>query len=234
MKILALDSTAVTASVAICEDETLIAEYTLAAGLTHSQTLLPMVESVLKLTGLSTKDIDLFACAEGPGSFTGVRIGAATVKGLAFDLEKPCIGVSTLEALAYNLVGYEGIACPVMNARRSQVYNALFKVNNKGVERLCEDRAIAIADLEAELENVSATIFLAGDGYDITKKDFARVSTMDTPEPTRIGSGYSVARLALAKYRSGVRTTDAELNPTYLRPCQAERERMEKEKNGEF
>ena len=116
-----------------------------------------------------------------------------------------------------------------MNARRSQVYNALFEVTNKGVKRLCEDRAIAIADLENELKNVSVPIFLAGDGYDITKKGFIHVSTMDTPEPTRIGSGYSVARLALAKYKSGVRTTDAELNPTYLRPCQAERERMEKE-----
>lgn len=232
MKILALDSTAVTASVALCEDETLVAEYTLAAGLTHSQTLLPMVESVLKLVGLETKDIDLFACAEGPGSFTGVRIGAATVKGLAFDMDKPCIGVSTLEALAYNLSGYEGIACPVMNARRSQVYNALFKVNNTSMKRLCEDRAIAIADLEDELRELDAPIFLAGDGYDITKKGFTRVTVMETPEPTRICSGYSVARLALAKYRDGVRTSDSELAPTYLRPCQAERERMEK--NGEI
>lgn len=234
MKILALDSTAVTASVALCEDETLIAEYTLAAGLTHSQTLLPMVESVLKLVGLCTKDIDLFACAEGPGSFTGVRIGAATIKGLAFDMDKPCIGVSTLEALAYNLAGYEGIACPVMNARRSQVYNALFKVNNKSVTRLCEDRAIAISDLEDELAEVAEPIFLSGDGYDITKKGFARVATMETPEPQRIGSGYSVAMLALAKYRDGVRTSDAELAPTYLRPCQAERERMAKERMENF
>lgn len=229
MKILALDSTAVTASVALCEDERLIAEYTLSAGLTHSETLLPMVESVLSLVGLETKDIDLFACAEGPGSFTGVRIGAATVKGLAFDLDKPCIGVSTLEALAYNLVGFCGIACPVMNARRSQVYNALFEVNNQGVTRLCEDRAIAICDLEAELSEITKPIFLTGDGFDITKKGFTSVQTKETPEVLRYGSGYAVAQLALEKYRAGVRTTDSELAPTYLRPCQAERERMEKE-----
>ncbi len=228
MKILALDSTAVTASVAVCEDEALVAEFTLAAGLTHSQTLLPMVESVLKLLDLTTTDIDLFAASEGPGSFTGVRIGAATVKGLAFDMQKPCIGVSTLEALAMNLVGFEGIACPVMNARRSQVYNALFEVNNKEVKRLCDDRAIAISDLEAELVGKSP-IYLAGDGYEITKAGFERVTVMETPEPLRICSGYSVAKLALEKFRAGVRTTDADLAPTYLRPCQAERERMEKE-----
>ncbi len=231
MKILALDSTAVTASVALCEDDTLIAEYTLAAGLTHSQTLLPMVESVLSLVGLTTRDIDLFAAAEGPGSFTGVRIGAATVKGLAFDLKKPCIGVSTLEALAMSLEGFEGIACPVMNARRSQVYNALFEIGKDGIKRLCEDRAIAIADLEAELQNETRPIYLAGDGHDITKAGFKTVSTMETPVPRRICSGYAVAKLALAAYRAGVRTTDAALAPTYLRPCQAERERMEKEQN---
>ena len=229
MKILALDSTAVTASVAICEDETLIAEYTLAAGLTHSQTLLPMVESVLKLTGLSTKDIDLFACAEGPGSFTGVRIGAATVKGLAFDLEKPCIGVSTLEALAYNLVGYEGIACPVMNARRSQVYTAIFRSDGEKLERLTDDLAISISELDTMLAEYSEEIVLSGDGYDICEKGFAATSVRPVPERLRHQSAFSVAEAALDAYKSGKHCSDAELGVEYLRPSQAERERAERE-----
>ncbi len=231
MKILALDSTAVTASVALLEDEKLIAEYTLSAGLTHSQTLLPMVESVLAVNGLSAADMDLFAVTEGPGSFTGVRIGAATVKGLAFDRNKPCIGVSTPEALAMGLVGFEGLICPVMNARRSQVYNALFSMKDGILTRLCDDRAIALSDLETELMSEKRPIYLVGDGYDLTKEGFRSVKTMDTPVPLRLCRGYAVGLLALQKYRAGVRTTDAELAPTYLRPCQAERERMEKEKN---
>ena len=124
MKILAFDSTALTASVAVAEDEELLAELTLNNGNTHSQTLLPMAESLFKMLSITADDIDVFACSEGPGSFTGVRIGAATVKGMAFGRGKACAGVSTLEALAYNLRGYEGIICPVMNARRAQVYTA--------------------------------------------------------------------------------------------------------------
>ena len=126
MLILALDSTAQVGSVALCEDEKLIAEYTLNTGHTHSETLLPMVESVLKISGYTVDDVELFVCTAGPGSFTGVRIGAATVKGIAFGKDKPCIGVSTLEALALNGVALDGILCPCMNARRQQVYNALF------------------------------------------------------------------------------------------------------------
>ena len=130
MIILALDSTAQTGSVALCRDEKLIASFTLNTGNTHSETLLPSVEAVLSLSDMTADDVDLFACAKGPGSFTGVRIGAATVKGLAFGKDKPSLGVSTLEALAYNLRGFSGILCPVMNARRSQVYNALFRAEN--------------------------------------------------------------------------------------------------------
>ena len=145
MKIFACDSTAKTASVALCENNILLAEFTQNGGNTHSETLLPMVESALKTLGLRADDIDLFACSAGPGSFTGVRIGAATIKGLAFAKGKPCVGVSTLEALAYNLVGYEGLICPVMNARRSQVYTALFRSNGEVLERLMDDSAIAIS-----------------------------------------------------------------------------------------
>ena len=151
MLILALDSTAQVGSVALCEDEKLIAEYTLNTGHTHSETLLPMVESVLKISGYTVDDVDLFVCTAGPGSFTGVRIGAATVKGIAFGKDKPCIGVSTLEALALNGVALDGILCPCMNARRQQVYNALFDCDGSSLSRICEDRALAIAELGEEL-----------------------------------------------------------------------------------
>ena len=165
MKILALDSTAVTAAVALCDGKKLVASYTLNNMNTHSETLLPMVESVLKLSGWTTGDIELFACSEGPGSFTGVRIGAATIKGLAFAKNVPCIGVSTLEALAYNLKFCGGIVCPLMNARRGQVYNALFE----GGERLCEDRAISAEELAKSLENETKNIWFCGDGVDLIK-----------------------------------------------------------------
>ena len=151
MKILALDSTAKVASVALCEDEHLLGELTLNNGNTHSQTLLPMVEFLLDKFELSPSDVDLFAVAAGPGSFTGVRIGAATVKGLAFGKETPCAGVSTLESLAYNLCDYDGLICPVMNARRQQVYTALFRAKDGVLERLMPDSAIAITDLDQRL-----------------------------------------------------------------------------------
>ena len=190
-----------------------------------------MVESALKVCSLNVNDVDIFACDEGPGSFTGVRIGAATVKGLAFNKGKPCIGVSTLEALAYNLIGFEGIACPVMNARRGQVYNALFEVGNGSIKRLCEDRALSITELEEELSRFGATVYLSGDGYGITLDGFKNFKCKHTPEPLRYQSGYSVAMCALKKYNEGVRTSDNELTATYLRLPQAERERLEKEKS---
>ena len=230
MIILALDSTALTGSVALCRDRKLLASFTLNTGNTHSETLLPSVEAVLKLCSLTAADVDLFACAKGPGSFTGVRIGASTIKGMAFGKDKPCIGVSTLEALAYNLHGFTGIACPVMNARRSQVYNALFRVENGRMERLCPDRAISLAGLESELAAMGDTpIFLAGDGYDMTRAALDGLNIPETPEELIYQSGYSVAMCALAAYEKGDRTTDEQLVPTYLRLPQAERERLEKQ-----
>lgn len=234
MIILALDSTSTSASVAVCRDTTLLAEYKLCIGNTHSETLLPMVEAVLNHCSLTPDDIDIFACSEGPGSFTGVRIGASTIKGLAFGKNKPCIGVSTIESLAYNLVGFCGIACPVMNARRGQVYNALFEINNNEIKRLTPDRAIALTELEAELLELKKPIFLSGDGYSLAKDSFVSLVTPETPVPTRIQSGYSVAMCALKKYNNGARTTDSDLKATYLRLSQAERERNEKLALGEL
>ena len=229
MIILALDSTAVSGSVAICRDEELLCEFTLNIGNTHSETLLPMVESALRACGMTVSDVDIFACDEGPGSFTGVRIGVATVKGLAFNSGKPCIGVSTLEALAQNLAGFEGIACPVMNARRGQVYNALFLAENGKLTRLTEDRALSITELEEELKGSNKPIYLSGDGYKVTTEGFSELVCKHTPEPLRYQSGYSVAYCALNKYRGGFTADDSALTATYLRLPQAERERLEKE-----
>ena len=233
MLILALDSTAQVGSVALCEDERLIAEYTLNTGHTHSETLLPMVESVLKIAGYTVDDVDLFVCTAGPGSFTGVRIGAATVKGMAFGKGKPCIGVSTPEALALNGVALDGILCPAMNARRQQVYNALFDCDGKALTRLCDDRALAITELGVELTEKypDRPVYLMGDGaklvYDALSETLGDRLAM-LPERLIHQSGYNTALCGLRLYREGVRATDAELAPVYLRPSQAERMRMEK------
>ncbi len=235
MLILALDSTAVAASVALCDGEKLLANYTINLGNTHSETLLPMVEAIMKAARVNASDIDLFAASAGPGSFTGVRIGAATAKGLAFGKDKPCIGVSTLEALAYNLIGFEGLACPVMNARRSQVYTALFEVSGgKPLTRLTPDRAISIAELEDELLTKDRPVYLSGDGYAITREGFSRFTAKETPKILIPQNAYSVAMCALTQYEAGVRTTDIELSPVYLRLSQAERERAEKQKSLEI
>lgn len=228
MKILALDSTAVVGTVALCEDEKLVAHYTLNTGNTHSQTLLPMIESVLRSAEWEIDDIDLFAVSQGPGSFTGVRIGIATVKGLAFGKNIPCAGVSTLDALAYNLRCFNGIICPVMNARRAQVYNALFSCRDGVLTRLCPDRAISIAELDEELAGMDEPVYLVGDGYDVTAEGLSKTAIRPVPEEMRVQSGYSVAMCGLAAYKNGDATDDITLAPVYLRPSQAERERAER------
>lgn len=226
MLILALDSTAVVASVALCRDETPIASFHIKNGNTHSETLLPMVETVLKTAGFSVDDVDLFACSVGPGSFTGVRIGVATIKGLAFGKNKPCIGVSTLEALALNAVPFDGIICPVMNARRGQVYNALFRYENEALVRLCPDRALSALELNAEMAEKGEPYALVGDGIEemtrvASKNASERISPLLTDQ-----NAISVAKCAYRAFLGGQNGTDAELKPVYLRLPQAERERL--------
>lgn len=231
MYILSLDSTAIAATVALCDGEKLLSLSTVENGNTHSQTLLPMVEQTLARFALRPTDVELYACSAGPGSFTGVRIGASTVKGLAFGTEIPCIGVSTLEALAQNLIGFDGILCPVMNARRNQVYNALFECKDGVITRLCEDRAIALDALDEELAAMTdQPVYLVGDGYELALSHLTKCAEgiRNTPVLLRTQNAYSVAQVALALYEGGVRTNDRELVPVYLRPCQAERERMER------
>lgn len=207
----------------------MLAEYTLNNKNTHSETLLPMIESLLSFFSMEIGDIDLFAVSSGPGSFTGVRIGTATVKGLAFASNKPCIGVSTLEAIAYNLRFHKGLVCPVMNARRSQVYTAIFRSDGEKLERLTDDLAISIAELDTMLAEYSEETVLAGDGYDICVAGFEKAELRPVPERLRHQSAFSVAEAALAAYKSGKYCSDAELGVEYLRPSQAERERAERE-----
>lgn len=235
IKILAFDSTAKIASVSLTDDDREIATFNVNNGLTQSELLLPMAEDVLNRVGLTFKDIDAFAATMGPGSFTGVRIGASIIKGLAFSRSIPCVEVSTLESLAENLVGFSGIIVPVMDARRNQVYTAIFKGERNGVERLDEDRAISISELAECLKKYNEKIFLVGDGYAVAKAGLLKegVKALDTPPLLINENAYSTARVAFRKYSRGETTHDASVKPTYLRVPQAERERLEKLKTEE-
>ena len=226
MLILAFESSARAASVALVEDGRLISQYSQCSGLTHSRTLLPMAEDMLKNAELTLDKVDLFAVAHGPGSFTGIRIGVSTVKGLAWAADKPCVGVSTLEAMAWHGLAAGGLVCPVMDARRSQVYNALFKVENGKPVRLCEDRPIALSQLAEELRDLNAPAFLIGDGAELAEKYLREQGLACTvaPENLRWQSAWGVAMAAMDKTPGNA---DA-LLPVYLRLSQAERDRQER------
>jgi len=229
MIILSLDSTETTSTAALTDGKRLLGQTVLTVGNTHSETLLPAIEALMTATGLTYDRVDLFACAAGPGSFTGVRIGVATVKGLSFGRKTPCVGVSALEALAYNLIGFDGILCPVMDARRSQLYNALFRCQNGVIERITPDRTIAASELAEELKSYHEAILVNGGGTHIlceAAKDLANLRP--APELLRYESAYSVALCALTAVKNGLGLsdkTDLILAPAYLRPSQAERTR---------
>ena len=226
MLILALESSAKAASAALMEDEKLIAQYSQCSGLTHSRTLLPMVDDMLKNTENTIAGVDLIAVAHGPGSFTGIRIGVSTVKGLAWAADKMCVGVSTLEAMAWHGVSSGGLVCPVMDARRSQVYNALFEIKGGRPQRLCDDRAIALEELAEAIRGKNA--FLVGDGAELTY-NYMQSSGIDcrvAPQNLLYQSAWGVGMAALDKTPG----TADELLPVYLRLSQAERERQAKMK----
>ena len=227
MLTLALESSAKAASAALFEDGKMLALSIENCGLTHSCTLLPMAEDLLKNTGRSVRDLDRVAVAHGPGSFTGLRIGMAEAKGLCWALEIPAVGVSTLEAMACGGPEAEGtMLCCAMDARRSQVYNALFRVENGRPVRLTPDRAISIADLEAELAGSKKTWIVLGDGAELCYNtlDREKVEVQLAPEPLRIQSARGVGLAAMDKPA----VTADELLPVYLRLSQAERQRLER------
>lgn len=230
MLILAFETSAKAASVALLDENKLQGESYQNTGLTHSQTLMVMAEDLLKQCGKTPADVTAVAVAEGPGSFTGVRIGVAAAKGFAWGREIPCFGVSTLEAMAESLGVYEGYVCPVMDARRSQVYNALFYVNHGVVERHREDRAISLAELGQELEHLDGPIFLVGDGSDLTHRTLAGHTgeLILPPEHRKHQRAVGVALLAARQALAGHAPSGGALTPNYLRLSQAEREKLEK------
>ncbi len=231
MKILAFETSAKAASVALMDEKALLGQSYQNTGLTHSQTLLTMAEDLLKTCGCTPADITAVAVAAGPGSFTGVRIGVAAAKGFAWGGELPCYGVSTLEAMAQSLGLYRGIICPVMDARRAQVYNALFKAECGNCTRITPDRAISLEELGAELQKFQEPIFLVGDGSILCYNTLSEsVPNLVCPAEHRMhqkADGVALcARELIARGEPG----NAEaLSPNYLRLSQAERERLEKE-----
>ncbi len=230
MLILAFETSAKAASVALLEGSKLLAESYQNTGLTHSQTLMVMAEDALKQSGKTVSDITAVAVAEGPGSFTGVRIGVAAAKGFAWGKELPCFGVSTLEAMAESLGIYQGYVCPCMDARRSQVYNALFYVNRGEIQRIREDRAIALSELAEELKTLSEPVFLVGDGSNLCYNTLVETvpNLVLPPEHRMHQRATGVALLAAKKIAAGEPGDGNALTPNYLRLSQAERERMEK------
>ena len=233
MLILAFETSAKAASVALTENGKLLGEAYQNTGLTHSQTLMVMAEDLLKQCGKTVDDITAVAVAEGPGSFTGVRIGVAAAKGFAWGRQLPCYGISTLEAMAVSLGAYEGHICACMDARRNQVYNALFYVNQGQLERCSEDRAIALSDLKTDLEHIDGPIFLVGDGAELTYKTLSHEipGLILPPEHRRHQRAVGVALLAEKKAAAGESGDGNALNPNYLRLSQAERERAERMQN---
>lgn len=222
MKILALESSAKSAGAALTDDGKVLCEVYSNLGLTHSQTLLPMCEYIFNNCGISASDVDVFAVSAGPGSFTGIRIGVAAVKGLALAADKQCVGVSTLEALANNVKNFKGVICAAMDARCAQVYNALFESDGSSITRLTEDRATSIADLKAELKKMKKNIILVGDGALLCYNEFQMKRAVLAPEHLRYQHASSVAEIA--SYAEKI--SPKELEAKYLRLPQAERERL--------
>ncbi len=222
MTILGIDSSAVSAGCAIVRDGKVLSEGFVNIGLTHSQTLMPLIDDTLRRSGVTLEEIDRIAVSHGPGSFTGVRIGIATVKGLAFAGNIPCVGVSTLAAIAHGAVCADGVLCAVMDARRDQVYNALFRCEGGELTRICDDRAVSIDDLAAELDTIGQPVWLCGDGAQLCMDKLSGrcANVRMVPEAMRWQRGCGVAMAAQDQP-----TVDAaSLVPVYLRLPQAERE----------
>ena len=230
MLILAFETSAKSCSAAIHAGNSLLAESYQNSGLTHSQTQMVMAEDLLKVCGKSAADVTHLAAAAGPGSFTGIRIGVSAAKGFAWGAEKPVYGVSTLESMALGLGVWSGYICCCMDARRNQVYNAIFLAENGELKRISEDRAIALSDLKEELAHIDGPIYLVGDGAALAHKTLSQdiPELILPPEHRQHQRASGVALAALAAMARGENADGAALQPNYLRLSQAERERMEK------
>lgn len=228
MKILAIETSAKSVSAAVVENGVLLASAYQNMGLTHSRTLMPLVDGMLSAAGLRVQDMDLLAAANGPGSFTGLRIGVSALKGLAWALEKPCCGVSTLAAMARNLAHMEGLIVCAMDARRNQVYNALFLAQDGVLTRQCPDRAIGLAELVEEIKNRPEPKFVVGDGAGLCYNHLLEqdVPCRMAPPQLVMQNAVGVALAAEEMAAAGQVTTARDLVPVYLRLSQAERERL--------
>lgn len=233
MKILSIDCTAAPASCAIIDGKKLVAESFVNIKLTHSQTLLPMIKGMLECSNTALSDIDGFSIANGPGSFTGVRIGISAVKGLAFADNKPCVGVSSLEAMAYNLKFIDCVICAVMDARCNQLYNANFVAKSDNIARLCDDRALSIEDLIDDIEKIAGSdeyknlpVIVVGDGTDIfiEKLKLRIPNAVAAPNHLRYQRASGVAYTSVALFENKQTVLPEQLLPVYLRLPQAERE----------
>ncbi len=234
MKILAIESSGLVASVAVIENGSLLGEYTMNHKKTHSQTLLPMLDELAKMIELDLSSLDAIAVSKGPGSFTGLRIGSATAKGLGLALEKPIIPVPTVDALAYNLWGTDKVVCPLMDARRQQAYTGLYAFENGRLHTLIPQCAVDIKDIIEEVNKHGKSVIFLGDGVPVFKEYIEKDVTVPyefAPATCHIQRATSVAALAEVLYEKGVVETAVEHKPDYLRLSQAERELKEKERD---
>ncbi len=234
MRILALDSSGLVATVAIVEEEQILAEYTVNYKKTHSQTLLPMLDEIVKMTEFELDTVDAIAVAGGPGSFTGLRIGSATAKGLGLALKKPLIHIPTVDGLAYNLYGNSGLICPIMDARRNQVYTGVYCFEGEQFEILESQMAISLEELIQKLNAYGKKVTFSGDGVPVYKdqiKEGIRTEYHFAPAHKNRQSAAAVGVLAIQYYKDGKIETAIEHQPDYLRLSQAERERAEKNAN---
>ena len=231
MKILALDSSGLVASVAVVENDTLLAEYTVNYKKTHSQTLLPMLDEISNMTELDLSTIDAIAVAGGPGSFTGLRIGSATAKGLGLALEKPLISIPTTAAIAYNIWDTNKFVCPIMDARRNQVYTGIYRFEKK-FETVMDQDAMDMGELIGKLNGMGERVIFLGDGVPVYEKQIAEKMTVPydlAPAHVNRQRAASVAALGAVYFVEGKTETAMEHKPDYLRKSQAEREREERE-----
>ncbi len=231
MKLLVLDSSGLVASVALIEDDRLIAEYTTGNKLTHSQTLLPMLDEAIKRTEFVMEDIDAIAVAMGPGSFTGLRIGAATAKGLGLALNKPIIPVPTVDGLAYQLFGVEKIICPMMDARRKQVYTGFYRFYKGEMQVIKKQCAQSVEDTLNQLKEYGEDVIFLGDGVPVYKEEIEesmKDHAIFAPVCANRQRAAAVGALAKVYYENGISVSADEFVPEYLRKSQAEREREER------
>ena len=235
MKLLAIESSGQVAGAAVLQDNQILAELTLNNKMTHSQTLLPMIAQLQELLDLDLDTLDAIAVSKGPGSFTGLRIGAATAKGLGLALEKPIIAVPTVDALAFNLAGTKGLICPLMNARRNQTYTGIYRFSGTETEILREQCCVSLAEILADLNLRGEEVTFLGDGVSVFREQIEEVCTvphMYAASHLSLQRAGALAVLAAQYFARGETVSADDFAPSYLRLPQAERERLEKENNG--